>query len=225
MIRYLLMVSAIAFIPASASAAELIVNGGFEDPTVVSPCCSTVPTDSLPGWSVPTGNVNVVNGTFSSGAGNLAFQGNQYLDLVGQGGVGSLSQDFSTVIGQVYNLSFAYSHNLFSGIPAASASLSVGSLTDTITHTGGNNTNLAWQTYANTFTASSAITTLTFANLTGGTNEGIFLDAVSVNDLRANPTGAVPEPSTWALLLVGFGAAGAALRRSNRGRRLSASYA
>ena len=30
------------------------------------------------------------------------------------------------------------------------------------------------------------------------------------------PTGAVPEPSTWAMMLLGFGAVGMALRRGRR---------
>jgi hypothetical protein len=34
----------------------------------------------------------------------------------------------------------------------------------------------------------------------------------------ANAVGAVPEPSTWAMMLIGFGAVGASLRR----RRVSA---
>jgi len=224
LIRFLLAAGALACIPASASAADLIVNGDFEDPTVLNPCCSTVPPDALPGWTVLSGNVNVVNGTFGSSAGNLAYQNNQYLDLVGQGGIGSLFQTFNTVAGQAYSLTFAYSHNLFSGLSSASASLSVGDLVDTITHTGGTNANLAWQTYANTFVASGATTTLTFINLTGGANEGIFLDAVSVTDVAANPTSAVPEPATWAMLLIGFAAAGAALRSPRRRQRLSVSY-
>lgn len=35
---------------------------------------------------------------------------------------------------------------------------------------------------------------------------------------RAVPEGAVPEPATWALMLLGFGAAGSALRRAQRRR-------
>ena len=226
MIRSLLAASVIALIPASASAADLITNGGFENPVVASPCCSTVPTDSLPGWTVPTGNVNVVNGTFASSAGNLAFEGNQYLDLVGQGGVGSLSQTFNTVLNQAYTLSFVFSHNLFSGITSASASLNVGSLTDVITHTGGTNANLAWQNYSNTFVAAGPTTTLNFTNLTGGDNEGMFLDAVSVNAVEVNPTGAVPEPSTWAMMMMGFGAVGLGLRRRKpEAKRLRVAYA
>jgi choice-of-anchor C domain-containing protein len=226
MIRALLMASAIALIPASASAADLIVNGGFENPYVASSCCSTVPSASLPGWTIPTGNVNVVNGTFSSSAGNLAFEGSQYLDLVGEGGVGSLAQSFNTTVGQAYSLSFAFSHNLFAGLSSASASLSVGDWSDVITHTGGSNADLAWQNYTHSFVATDTTTTLNFTNLTGAGNEGVFLDAVSVNAAGINPTGAVPEPSTWAMMLLGFGAVGFSLRRRKaQAPRLRVAYA
>jgi len=223
--KLLLAAGALACIPASASAADLIDNGGFELPGVDNACCSTVPPSALPGWDVLTGNVNVVIGTFGSSAGNLAFQGSQYLDLVGQGGVGSLSQTFNTVAGQAYQLSFAYSHNLFSNLSSAAASFSVGNLAGTVTHSGGSNADLGWLTFTDTFVAGGATSTLTFINTAGGANEGIFLDAVSVNEVVVNATRAVPEPATWAMLLIGFAAAGSALRRPKRERRLSASLA
>lgn len=214
--RLLLAAAAAAFVSTSASATELITNGGFEDPVISHPCCNTVPPDSLPGWSV-TPNINVVNGTFGASppGTNLAYEGNQYLDLVGQGGAGSISQSFNTVAGEVYRLSFAFSHNLFSGIPTASANFSVDGLAGVLVHTGGSNADLGWQTYTGGFTADDASATLNFTNLTGGINEGIFLDAVSVQ--------AVPEPSTWALLILGFAAIGGAMRSARRKEALAVS--
>jgi len=226
MFRAFILASAIAFVPASASAAELIVNGGFENPKIASPCCNTVPTDSLPGWNVPTGNVNVVNGTFGSTGGNLAYAGSQYLDLVGEGSIGSLSQTFNTVADQVYTLTFAYSHNLFSGPGGAAALITINGLTfDKVMHRTGSTTDLDWLTYSRVFTATGPTTTLGFDNRAGGINGGIFLDAVSVTDVGADPTAAVPEPATWALILLGFAAIGGALRRKNREKRLSVSFA
>ena len=206
MTKYLLAASALALSSTSAWAAELITNGSFEAPVVAGTCCNTVPPDALPGWTA-TPNVNVVVGTFSSTNGNLAFDGNQYLDLVGQGGTGSISQAFATNAGSRYNISFAYSHNLFTpSVTSASAELSVAGLLDTISHSTGTNANLDWRNYFATFTATGSSTTLKFTNLTGGVNEGIFLDAVSIQ--------AVPEPATWGMMILGFGAIGFAMRRS-----------
>ena len=214
--RFLLAATAALMIPMSASAAELILNGGFENPSVSNPCCNTVPPDSLSDWTVNSGNVNVVNGTYGSSPfpTNLAFQGSQYLDLVGQGGIGSISQSFATVAGQVYTLSFAFAHNLFAGPLTASASFSVDGLTGSVAHSGGSTSNLQWAIYTSNFTATGTSAILNFTNLTGGPNEGIFLDAVSVQN-------AVPEASTWAQLLLGFGLVGSAMRFSRRRRRVA----
>jgi len=221
MIRYMIAATALSVLPVSATAAELIVNGSFEDPTITNSCCSTVPPASLPGWTVGSGNVNVVNGTFASSPTNtnLAFDGLQYLDLVGEGGVGSLSQTFNTVAGSLYTFSFAYSHNLFGGgASSASASFLVDSLGGTVTHNTGSNANLDWQSFSQNFTASGATTTLNFTNLTGaGSNQGILLDAVSIQS-------AVPEPGTWAMMMLGFGAIGGAMRHARR-RKLNLSHA
>jgi hypothetical protein len=207
MYKYLLAAAALSFIPAAASA-QLVTNGGFEDPTISGPCCSTVPPDALPGWTA-TPNVNVVNGTFSSAGGvNLAYEGNQYLDLVGQGGTGSISQDISLAEGVVYTLTFAYSHNLFSpnSATSASAEFTIGTLTGMVSHNTGDNSDLDWQIFTGNFMATGPMSTLNFTNLTGGVNEGILLDAVSI-------TQAVPEPTTGAMMLSGFGAVGFAMRR------------
>jgi hypothetical protein len=63
------------------------------------------------------------------------------------------------------------------------------------------------------FTAAGATGTLTFAApvLAGDNNTGI--DDITLNAVGAAAPGGVPEPSAWALMLVGFGGLGAALRR------------
>ena len=211
LIKILLAATALALVPTPASAVELIVNGGFENPTVANPCCTTVPPAPLPGWTVSP-NVNVVNGTFSSTAGNLAEEGAQYLDLVGEGGTGAISQTFATVAGQVYTLSFIFSHNLFSGTPSASASFSVDGLVGSVFHNSGSTSDLDWLIFSGNFLADNSSATLNFTNLTGGINEGVLLDAISVQ-------AAVPEPATWAMMLLGFGAIGGAMRASRRKQR------
>jgi hypothetical protein len=216
MLKLMLLAGSVALIPVSASAQ--VVNGGFEAPVVTNSCCNTVPPDPLAGWTVNFGNVNVVNGTFSSTAGNLAAEGNQYLDLVGQGGLGSISQVLTLIPNSIYNLSFVYSHNLFAGTPSATAAFSLDGLSGVLTHSTGSTSDLDWQTFSQNFTATGPSATLTFTNLTGGANEGIFLDAVSVG-------AAVPEPATWALMLLGFGFIGGAMRSAKRRQRLSVAYA
>ena len=58
--------------------------------------------------------------------------------------------------------------------------------------------------------ATEAFSTLFFQNTAGALHGGMYLDKISV---AAVETGAIPEPATWALMIGGFGLAGAALRR------------
>jgi len=90
------------------------------------------------------------------------------------------------------------------------------------------------QSYAYLFGGGNNFTQLlTFTGAPGTYTGNIFLDfAVSTADYNRNgtfqnganfaytvnllsPTGAVPEPSTWAMMLLGFGAVGFSLRRKH----------
>jgi len=64
-----------------------------------------------------------------------------------------------------------------------------------------------------------------FFNAYNGTFQSVtvaFLDgatASDINQVRVTAIPAVPEPATWAMMLLGFGAVGASLRRRNRRTR------
>ena len=205
----------------AASATNIIMDGGFETtPPLSDSCCITVPANGMVGaWTVGlNGNVNVVNGNYGSTAGNLAKEGFQYLDLIGEGGAGSISQSFNTVLDQLYTLTFSFSHNIFGGpsdpAPLFSADFSLGDstvslLSGTISHSSGITSDLDWKTYTHSFVGTGAMETLNFTNTspTSG-NAGIFLDDISVS--------AVPEPAAWIMMIGGFGVAGVAMRRRRR---------
>lgn len=60
----------------------------------------------------------------------------------------------------------------------------------------------------------------------GGVYNGCSLGEVALGGSAAQPTpGGVPEPATWALMILGFGAAGAMLRRSRTVRNGQAALA
>lgn len=65
--------------------------------------------------------------------------------------------------------------------------------------------------YTVAFTAASAGSLNVFFSAAGGDDLGPILDSVTL-DIRS-PNGVIPEPGTWALMLLGFGGLGAMLRR------------
>lgn len=217
--------TAVAFaalaISASGARSDVLVNGGFEFPSINTfyenyGAFTNNPYagPSFQGWSIPTNNVDIVNPMIGWGA--SAFQGSQILDLVGYGSTGAVSQTFTTTPGQQYRLSFAYSDNPGSGFDAQSAAqaavlvLGAGSLlSTTIAHDNAVGGNLNWSLYSGTFVANSETTTLNFNTLFGQNNGGILLDAVAVT--------AVPEPATWGMMILGFAGIGfLAYRRSRK---------
>jgi hypothetical protein len=90
---------------------------------------------------------------------------------------------------------------------------SAGGASQTFSSTNpGSNPNY-WEFETFNFTAISSSTTL---SLVGGNGYAyIGLDNVAVTDL----SGSVPEPSTWALMLLGFVGLGYGRYRKNRGER------
>ena len=49
--------------------------------------------------------------------------------------------------------------------------------------------------------------------------------AVIARQLAAAGPAAIPEPATWMMMLLGFGAVGAAVRRSKRGAKVNFAFA
>lgn len=137
-----------------------------------------------------TVGVGVYDGTYSFYAGPV-------------GSIGSLSQILTTVAGQAYTFSFAWAHG--GGTPN-SFSVNIGNFSQTYTNFP---TNFPWTLVTGGFTATAPTTALTF---TFQHNPNWwYIDNVSAQ-------AAAPEPATWAMLILGFGAIGAGLRRRARTR-------
>jgi Protein of unknown function (DUF642)/PEP-CTERM motif len=217
-------IAVMAVSPGANATVNLLVNGGFEDPsnggvwylnygTETNPANYVGP--SFSGWTVTTNNVDIVEQGVSGPS--AAFEGSQYLDLVGYGSTGGIEQSFSTVAGRTYDLTFAYSNNPWSTTTASASVMGAGGhvdLTDVVTHDTSTISNLDWVVYNGAFTADSSLTTLAFLTTVGSGSGGVMLDAVSVSS-------AVPEPSTWAMMLLGFGGIGFAGYRRTKVRSLN----
>jgi hypothetical protein len=105
----------------NATAANILVNGGFEEPLQGPPffAAFNVPAGSslITGWNIVQGNVDLTNTCCYGPLVNTTnLSSLQAVDLVGDTrapafGFGGLSQPFATVLNQEYQLTFAYSHN------------------------------------------------------------------------------------------------------------------
>jgi len=207
------LVAASLLVAQPAAAASALVNGGFESgtsPWTVSP---NINLSSL-GSAVPTEGAHV---------GLISFDA-----FFGEGG-GTISQSFSTSDAGMFEYAFdlgrgegACSCNdvaltfearidgvlLSNALPAFDASGGGSPVsTQLLSH------------YSGSLMLGAGSHELSFAFWRGATGFGrgpyFLLDGVEGRSLATpGPTGpGVPEPTTWALMIAGFGLAGAALRR------------
>jgi choice-of-anchor C domain-containing protein len=197
----LALVCAVAF-PATAYAGPFI-NGSFENSST-NPGAGFATlaggSTAINGWVVGGDSIDYIGGYWN------AQNGSRSIDLSGNA-PGSIAQTFDTVIGQVYSVSFFLGANGDGSPPTKTVSViatgnAAGNYSVGSTPFPPNVT--AWTQFGYAFTATGTSTTLTFTS-TGQTAFGAALDNVNVT--------AVPEPATWALMILGFGAIGGVMRR------------
>jgi hypothetical protein len=189
-----------------------LLNGGFESPSLVNPTFAfdvgvAFPTNFITGWTVTQGTVDLT-GTCCI----PAHSGVNSVDLVGSGfGNGAITQTFTTVAGQQYDLTFWYTHNFGASAASFSANAIVKDSSNAVLQTTSVTHNLAstlanpnWTLSSSLFTALSTTTTLTFLNTAGAFNGGIYLDDVSIDPVNA--VNGTPIPGALPLFASGLGA-------------------
>jgi hypothetical protein len=166
--------------------------------------------ESSLGAFTATGQAGINTGTGYIGCcgttGSVANMANHFVAF-GSGDLpsGLISSPITLVGGTSYTLSFDYatlgagSDTLFALIDGHTFSASQGA---------NNNMDTTFHAYSFTWTATGGPSALQFNS--GGT---ISADAILDNVLLTGLAAAVPEPSTWAMMLLGFGAIGFAMRR------------
>jgi len=209
--------SALAF-AASAQAAASLSNGDFTTPAVSganAPAFQTFSAstpDYIGSWKVSSGTVDLIGTYWTNPAGSAS------VDLDGNT-PGAISQAISGLkTGQHFDVRF-----LFSGNPKGSehggnpvktliVNLDDGSsrtLTFDTTAVGNTTGDMRWKSESLAFTATGGSNVLQFASGDTDPNSlwGPAVAGVSI---------AAPEPATWAMMLIGFGGLGAALRMNRR---------
>ena len=166
---------------------------------------------TVTGWTV--GGIGV---DWLSSPGYAARDGVHAIDLgYFDNGAGSIATSIATVVGAIYSLTVSAA--AVSGLPAYTnqGHVSAGSLTGQAFAPAFSAPNdfghQVYTDYAFSFTALGSATAISFSADSPFTGYGPVIDGVSVS-LVSLP-GGVPEPASWALMIGGFGLAGAALRR------------
>jgi choice-of-anchor C domain-containing protein len=201
------IVVAVAFSTTIPAKANLISNGSFETASITPGSFTNVASGStaITGWTVSLGNIDYIGSLWT------ASNGSRSLDLEGSAGTcnlvipncpGGISQSFSTVAGQQYQVTFDLAGNPLNLPVTKTILVSAAGQSQTFTFnvTGHNTANMGWVTDTWTFTASGATTTLEFdTGDSPATGWGPALDNVSVDLVGTT----VPEPTS--LLLLGSG--------------------
>ncbi|MFG6447776.1 PEP-CTERM sorting domain-containing protein [Roseateles sp. BYS180W] len=183
--------AALTLLAAGAQAQTVIFSEDFESfaSQVANGGYTVVNANSnvLNPWTVGSASVDLVRNAFG------AINGVS-VDLAGTPGPGTLSRTFNAVAGMTYTLSFDH----FRNGGGTAMTVSFGGTTTTY----GVPTAVAHDTLSWTATA-SGVQTISFGS--GAGNLGATLDNVVLT--------AVPEPTSYALLLAGVGVLGALSRR------------
>jgi len=201
----------LAVAPPAKAGVNLIQNGSFELGTFDSAPFDTLSNGStaITAWTVGGNSIDWIGTYWQPG------DGSRSLDLSGLG-LGSVSQTFKTVVGQTYTVGFVMSGNPDGGPNPKTLDVTVDGFDFTFNPASGpSRSNMNWTPGSFSFIANAPSSTLTFASTTcatGGDNAcafGAALDKVSVS--------AVPELSTWVMMLLGFAGIGfVAYRRAQK---------
>ena len=213
--KFVVSLAAAALLAVPASAVELVVNGGFESPvTSNGGFAQFAGGSSFAGWSVLGNDVIIINTNYNEqGLGFNANSGSNSIDLTGSGNTGptnGVTQTIGTNLGN-YTLRFFVGNASPTGgngnnyTQPSTVNLSInGGAIQSFTNATDTPNAVNWKQFSVSFITETP-TTITFTNGTVGDNM-LGLDDVSV-------TAAVPEPSVWGMMILGFGLVGFAARR------------
>jgi choice-of-anchor C domain-containing protein len=219
---FLSAAAAVVLIFSSQNAdASPFVNGSFESGLASIGDFATLnagDNTSITGWTVGGGDANGANAVDYIGTYWQPANGSRSLDLNGLS-PGSISQTFDVVNGQAYRVTFDLAGNPAGGPDLKTLGSSANLTLFSPPPFDVSNTSLSdmgWKVYSFDFTATGNTETLTFASTTtafSGNDAYPFAFGPALDNVSVTP---IPEPSTWAMMILGFlGVGFLAYRRKN----------
>jgi hypothetical protein len=204
--KKIIALAALAALSATASAANLLVDGSFESIAQAAGTWNTY--TSVPGWTVTKddGSATSKGLEIRDNVAGTAQNGKNFIELDGYEN-DKIKQSFATVSGQAYEIKFYFADR--AGVAASSQGFSasvVSGLASSSTSFGAIGDNGAfWHLITMDFVANS--TTSVFSIKGTGTSDGY---GTSFDNFQAT---AVPEPATLGLFAAGLAVLGLSQRR------------
>jgi hypothetical protein len=185
-IASLLLTAALLGTGGSAVAANLLVNGSFEQPGCTSTCVldTTTQADSISGWTTFLSGVEYL--TPAAIAGSSGVDGTGMVDLANyiyRNG-GGIQQNFATVVGAKYRLTFSAGNSRYAS-RSGEGVIQVKVAGDPVNFNTPSAKGVAieWGTITYDFTATTPQTTLAFSNEQNPYGNYAFIDNVVVEPL------------------------------------------
>lgn len=180
---------AIVFLSAThnATAANLLINGSFEQPGCTDSCVLDTPAkaDFITGWTTFLSGAEYFNPSASI-RGAAAADGSVIVDLANSiyGNGGGIQQNFATVVGAKYRLTFSAGNSAYAGRSGVGVvQVKVAGQSASFNTPASQSQAFVWDTFTYEFTATTAMTTLAFSNEQNPYINFAFIDNVIVERL------------------------------------------
>ncbi|HEY2708165.1 MAG TPA: PEPxxWA-CTERM sorting domain-containing protein [Caulobacteraceae bacterium] len=198
-------------VAAGAAQATVVVNGDFSQPQAFPNSGQWSPFNGVggvPGWTDLTDQIEIGNnGTY----GLKCFSATICQNLeVNANNFDTVTQTFTDLdTNKTYTVSWAYAGRNGGGPQTLNVSFAGQTVTNS---SDGLADDAVWNMYSITVKPTSSTETLTFASENTAGQGGLPSYGGEITDVAI----AVPEPATWATMMLGLGCIGAGLRMSRR---------